>query len=80
MSYGQKLFRQAMVKLPSSGILPSETRAYYLYHTEQPIVNTPVTKYLLKQRGSVGTNISIAIASHEGYTLDDAIAIKASSV
>ena len=57
-----------------------DTRAYVLYYPQQPLLQTRVYKALNLQNKSAGQNFVVALTSHHGYNMADAIVVNRGSV
>lgn len=81
ITYGQKLFKQAIIPCVKSRLLPLYTRGHTAFYNEAPLLKTLVYDTAggaaLKQ---VGVNLSIAVMAIQGYNMDDGIVMKRSSI
>ncbi len=57
-----------------------DTRAYAMYYPQQPVVSTSVYKALNLKEKSAGQNCVVALMSHHGYNMADAIVVNRSAV
>jgi DNA-directed RNA polymerase subunit B len=57
-----------------------DTRAYAMYCPQQPVVSTSVYKSLNLKEKAAGQNCVVALMSHHGYNMADAIVVNRSAV
>jgi DNA-directed RNA polymerase subunit B' len=57
-----------------------DTRAYVMYHPQQPLVQTSVYKALSMPEKSAGQNVVVALTSYHGYNMADAIVVNRNAI
>lgn len=83
ITYGQKLFKQAINQQVDAELLPLSTRTYFSSYNEVPLVRSPLQNfenpdYRITQ--NPGVNVNLAILPYHGFNLDDALVLKKSVV
>jgi DNA-directed RNA polymerase subunit B len=82
ISYGQKLFKQAIIAETEQQIYTPVTREFYIEDVQKPLVGTAIEKIVnnaINQKYT-GLNLVIAIMPIGGWNLEDAVCLKRSAV
>jgi len=67
--------------LPAANVrIRGEVRSHILHYSQRPIVETHFMKYLNFLRRPAGQNLVVAIISHYGYNMQDAVVINRSAI
>ncbi|MDD5417600.1 MAG: DNA-directed RNA polymerase subunit B, partial [Candidatus Nanoarchaeia archaeon] len=77
---GAKTVKQALGLYSSNYRLRVDTDVSTLHYPQKPVVSTQMYDLINYHRHPVGQNIVLAIASFEGYNMDDAIIFNKSSI
>ncbi len=80
VNYGAKMIGQSIGLFISNYLSRTDTKSNVLVYPQVPLVQTYFHKVMNYDRHPSGSNIIIALACFEGYNMEDAIVINASSI
>jgi DNA-directed RNA polymerase subunit A' len=80
VNYGAKMVGQSIGLFATNFLNRVDTKANVLLYPQIPMVQTHAHKIIEYDKHPNGTNVVVAIASFEGYNVEDAIIINASSI
>lgn len=80
VNYGAKMVGQSIGVFISNYMNRADTKSSVLVYPQKPLVQTYVHKLTNYDRHPSGANVIVAVACFEGFNMEDAIIINASSV
>ncbi len=80
VNYGAKMAKQAIGLFSSNFAMRSDTKADLLVYPQSPIVESFSTESMNLLTHPAGQNVVIAIITHHGYNMQDAVVVNKSSV
>lgn len=80
VNYGAKMVGQAIGLYQSNFNLRADTKSNILINPQRPLVETDITQMADLPNRPIGQNIIIALASYQGYNMEDGIVFNKSSI
>ena len=80
VNYGAKMVGQSIGVFSTNFLSRADTKANVMVYPSNPLVQTHMHKVINYDRHPNGSNVVIAVASFDGYNMEDAIIINASSI
>lgn len=80
VNYGAKMVGQSIGIFATNYPMRSDTKSNVMVYPHRPLVQTHMHKITNYDRHPNGSNVVIAIASFEGFNMEDAVIINASSI
>src|SRR5438093_917383 len=80
VTMGAGMAKQSLGLGSSNYRLRPDTRSHLLHYPEQPLVQTDSTKYVSVNERPAGQNFVVAVMSHHGYNMEDAIVMNRASI
>ncbi|MBI5872361.1 DNA-directed RNA polymerase subunit B [archaeon] len=80
VNYGAKMVGQSIGVFSTNFLSRVDTKSNIMVYPHKPLVQTHMHKVIDYDRHPNGSNVVIAVASFEGYNMEDAIIINASSI
>lgn len=80
VNYGAKMAKQAIGLYSSSFRMRSDTKSDLLVYPQAPVVESFSAEAMNLLSHPVGQNVVIAVVTHQGYNMQDAIVVNKSSV
>jgi DNA-directed RNA polymerase subunit B len=80
VNYGAKMIGQSIGLFITNYLSRVDTKSNVLIYPQTPITQTYGHRIINYEKHPSGTNVIVAIASYEGYNMEDAIVINASSL
>lgn len=80
VNYGAKMIGQSIGLFITNYLSRVDTKSNVLIYSQTPIVQTYGHKIINYEKHPSGANVIVAIASYEGYNMEDAIIINANSL
>src|SRR2546428_13651410 len=77
---GEGMAKQSLGLGASNYRLRPDTRSPLLHYPEQPLVQTDSMKYVSFNERPAGQNFVVAVMSHHGYNMEDAIVMNKASI
>jgi DNA-directed RNA polymerase subunit B len=77
---GANVTKQSLGLSMANYRLRPDSRSHLLHYLQVPIVQTEHTKYVAFDKRCAGQNFVVAILSHEGYNMEDAVIINRGSI
>ncbi len=77
---GAAMGKQSLGLAVSNFRMRTDTRAHLLHYPQKPLVQTKTMEFINYNRRPAGQNCVVAIISHEGYNMQDAIIFNQASV
>lgn len=79
-TYESAMAKQALGLFSSNYRIRADSRGHVLHYPQKPIVTTSGAKVVGFERRPAGQNVILAVATFEGYNIEDAVIINLSSV
>jgi len=80
VTMGAGMAKQSLGLGASNYRLRPDTRSHLLHYPEQPLVQTDSMKYVSFNERPAGQNFVVAVMSHHGYNMEDAIVMNKASI
>src|SRR5437879_1631342 len=80
VTMGAGMAKQSLGLGSSNYRLRPDTRSHLLHYPEQPLVQTDSMKYVSFNERPAGQNFVVAVMSHHGYNMEDAIVMNKASI
>ncbi len=80
VNYGAKMVGQSIGLFATNFLLRTDTKSNIMMYPNKPLVQTHVYSVLPYDRHPNGNNVVIAVASFDGYNMEDSIVINAGSL
>ncbi len=80
VNYGAKMVGQSIGVFATNFLQRTDTKSNVLIYPQKPLVQTHVHKVINYDEHSNGTNLIVALASYEGYNMEDSVVINASAI
>ncbi len=80
VNYGAKMVGQSIGLFATNFLERTDTKSNVLVYPQKPLVQTHVHKVINYDKHANGTNLIVALASFEGYNMEDSVVINASAI
>lgn len=80
VNYGAKMVGQSIGIFATNYMNRADTKSNIMVYPQIPLVQTHAHKIMNYEKHPNGTNVIVAVASFEGYNMEDALIINASSI
>ncbi len=80
VNYGAKMVGQSIGIFSTNFLSRTDTKSNVMVYPQKPLVQTHMHKVIDYDKHPNGSDVIIAIASFEGYNMEDAVVINASSI
>lgn len=80
ITMGAGMGKQSLGFSASNYRIRPDTREHLLHYPQAPLVKTHATKYLKFQRRPAGENFVVAVASFQGYNMEDSLIMNKASI
>ncbi|MEM5805417.1 MAG: DNA-directed RNA polymerase subunit B [Candidatus Aenigmatarchaeota archaeon] len=80
VNYGAKMIGQSIGMFATNYTIRGDSKSNIMFYSQKPLVQTHAHKVLNYDKHPNGANVIVAVACYDGYNMDDAIVINASSI